>query len=199
MIDRKAFFDGYRAAFGRLQHEQVAGLETLLWAIEHDTQDDLRWFAYMLATVKHECADTWHPIVEKGPRPYFDKYEPGTGVAKRLGNTEPGDGYRFRGRGYVQITGRANYKRLTDVLHCPNLETDPDRALSPSLAYLILSTGMRDGLFTGVKLSDCIPLDSYANYLSARRIVNGMDQASRIAGFAKSFETILEGATHGTN
>ena len=63
-INRKKFFDGYRAAWGPLKHGQVAGLEQILGMMENDADlSDLRHAAYMLATVKHECADTWAPII----------------------------------------------------------------------------------------------------------------------------------------
>jgi len=77
-INRKKFFDGYRAAWGSLKHGQVAGLEHILGLMEQDADlSDIRHAAYMLATVKHECADTWQPIIERGTPAYFDKYEPG--------------------------------------------------------------------------------------------------------------------------
>lgn len=196
-IDHTAFFNGYRAAYGRLTQGVVSGLELLGHNMESDPDlKNLQWAAYMLATVKHECADTWQPIVERGPRSYFDKYETGTPIGKRLGNTEPGDGWRFRGRGYVQITGRANYARMTDVLKLApdaDLTQDPEQALRPTIAYQIMSVGMRKGLFTGKKLGDYINATG-CDYRNARRIINGVDQAARIAQYAATIEGIMRTA-----
>ena len=145
----------------------------------------------MLATVKHECADTWAPITEFGKVSYFDKYDADTPLGHRLGNTEDGDGYRFRGRGYVQITGRANYARLGELLGMGGqLVQNPDLALDPVIAYRIMSAGMRKGSFTGKKLSDYISPNS-CDYLNARRIINGTDQAQKIAGYATAIEKVL--------
>ena len=196
-IDHTAFFNGYRNAYGRLTQGVVSGLELLGRNMEVDPDlRNLRWASYMLATVKHECADTWQPIVERGSRSYFDKYETGTPLGRRLGNTEPGDGWRFRGRGYVQITGRANYARLTQVLKLgpeADLVRDPDQALRPAIAYQIMSVGMRKGLFTGKKLSDYVGL-GVCDYRNARRIINGVDQAALIAQYAVTIEAILREA-----
>jgi putative chitinase len=191
-IDRKAFFDGYRSAFGKLKQSQVNGLGLLLSSIEdYDDLPDVRWVAYVLATVKHECAETWQPIVERGPRDYFAKYEPDTDLGKRLGNIEPGDGFLFRGRGYVQITGRANYARVSRLIDsAAGLEHQPDRALIPAVAYEIMAVGMRDGLFTGRKLRDYF--NAHTDYIRARQIVNGLDQAQRIADYAAQFEQIID-------
>lgn len=51
----------------------------------------------------------------------------GTWGANNLGNTQPGDGYRFRGRGLIQLTGRANYKALGAIY-----ELNPDLLLTPA-------------------------------------------------------------------
>lgn len=198
-FDRDKFFAAYRLAFpSRLSQSQVGGLNTLLSSIETDPHlTDIRHVAYMLATVKHECADTWQPIVERGARSYFDKYEAGTAIGKRLGNIYRGDGYVYRGRGYVQITGRANYQRLSLAIgHADGLVHVPERALIPEIAYEILSIGMRKGLFTGKRLSDYID-ESGCDYVQARRIINGVDRASLIASYAQSIESILRASITG--
>lgn len=52
---------------------------------------------------------------------------------KDLGNTEPGDGKRFKGRGYIQITGRSNYKHFGDKIGI-DLIADPEKAKDPEIA-----------------------------------------------------------------
>lgn len=176
--DRAKFFGRYRTVFGPLRSQsQVDGLETLLGLMETDPWPDIRDEAYFLATVKHECADTWQPIVERGSRSYFDRYE----GRKDLGNTQPGDGYLFRGRGYVQVTGRANYEKF-------GIADRPEDALQARSAYGIAMTGMLGGLFTGKKLAD------FPDYVNKRRVVNGLDNAELIAGYARNCEGILRTA-----
>ncbi|HTS55791.1 MAG TPA: hypothetical protein VMH26_21185 [Burkholderiales bacterium] len=191
-FDRAIFFDLYRKQYGSLNQAQVDGLEALLAGLEQDVDvTDVRWAAYMLATVKHECADTWEPAVEKGPLSYFDQYNAGTDKGKRLGNVAPGDGYRFRGRGYVQITGRANYLKLSQALGVGSaLVDDVEQALDPQIAYQIMSYGMRNGAFTGKKLSDYIS-GAACDYFNARRIINALDQADRIRGYANNLAAAL--------
>ncbi|HEX5717209.1 MAG TPA: hypothetical protein VF179_13680 [Thermoanaerobaculia bacterium] len=196
-FNHTTFFNGYRGLFGKLNQTQVSGLDNLLGYIELDADvSDIRWVAYMLATVKHECADTFQPITERGAKSYFDKYEPGTKIGKNLGNTVKGDGYLYRGRGYVQITGRTNYQKMTDKLSLTgdeDLILHPDSALHPDIAYRIMSFGMRTGAFTGKKLSDYINA-AKCDYTNARRIINALDQAAKIEGYAVNFETVLKNA-----
>lgn len=193
-FNHTSFFNGYRTIYGKISQSQVSGLDNLLGYIELDNDvTDLRWAAYMLATVKHECADTFQPITEKGPKSYFDKYDAGTSLAKQLGNTVKGDGYTFRGRGYVQITGRANYQSMGNNLGITgedDLVLHPDNTLHPDVAYRIMSYGMRKGSFTGKKLGDYIKAGN-ADYRNARRIINGLDKTDLIKGYAVSFETVL--------
>jgi hypothetical protein len=196
-IDRKKFYDAYREAFESLNQSQVDGLNQLLNMIEKDPEMvNIRIVAYILATVKHETAHTWQPIVEKGSKEYFDKYEPITGLGLKLGNRTMGDGYKYRGRGYVQLTGRFNYHkmslRLSGLLE-KNVDfvEYPDTILEPEIAYLILTIGMREGLFTGKRLSDYITTPRNYDFYYARRVVNGLDKANLIASYADSLLGIL--------
>lgn len=88
--------------------------------------------AAFLAQAAHETGGfKW--MHELGGRSYFNKYEPGTAIGKRLGNTQIGDGYRFRGRGIFQLTGRYNYQRYGELL-AVDLVHNPDSAADPIIA-----------------------------------------------------------------
>ncbi len=172
-----------RKQFGALKQGQVDGINRLVvhmavakTPIEHQ--------AYLLATAWHETAATMQPIHERGKVTYFNKYEPGTRIGKVLGNTKPGDGYAYRGRGYVQLTGRANYAAAGRKLGI-DLVGKPDLALDPDHAADILIKGCSEGWFTTKKLSD------YTDYENMRRVVNGTDRAELIAGYADMFEAAL--------
>ncbi len=105
-----------------------------------------------------------------------------------VGNTPAadGDGYTYRGRGYVQLTGRANYAKVGAALGLDLLHK-PDMALDPIIAAMILVRGCCDGWFTGKKLGDYLPDD----YRGARRVVNGTDKQDVIASYAREFEAAL--------
>lgn len=147
-----------------------------------------RWLAYMLATAFHETARTMQPITEYGPKSYFNKYD----GRKDLGNVLPGDGYRYRGRGFVQLTGRRNYTFATSRVG-EDLVAKPELALDPAIAAQIMFTGMSDGWFTGKKLSDYFN-GSKTDWKNARRIINGTDKAATIAGYAMAFNNALVAA-----
>lgn len=198
----KFFYAAVRKSLfgGKLLPAQVTGLDQIVRAWKDAPGDlDLRWLAYALATVYHETARTMQPIREKGGDAYFfrmyDKDSPDEArrkVAERLGNVKAGDGVLFHGRGYVQITGRRNYKlfeRRLDV----DLTSDADaadRMLEPKYAAKVMVQGMTEGLFTGKSLSDYFT-DKKSDWINARRIINGVDRAEDIAGYARKFHSAL--------
>lgn len=134
--------------------------------------------AYVLATAFWETNRTMLPVEEA----YYlgskaERYRQGLRY------------YPWHGRGFVQLTWEANYIRAGKEIGA-DLTTDPARAMDPQIAAEVLVRGSRDGWFTGKKLSHYIN-DGRADYVSARRIINGTDCARQIADIALDYEHAL--------
>jgi putative chitinase len=197
-MNMKIFFERVRSSFGALSQKQVDGFNAILSGWTMQGGEDLRWLAYMLATAWHETGEAMQPINELGGTNYFTRmYDPppaGTrpSVAEDLGNTRPGDGARYHGRGYVQLTGRGDYRKMGKKLNI-DLEGNPDLALDADVAEEIMFAGMRDGDFTGKKLPDYFSA-SKDDPVNARRIINGTDKADLIAGYHRNFLVAIKSA-----
>ena len=87
------------------------------------------------------------------------------------------------------ITGATNYKRIGSKIGV-DLFNNPDLALVSDNSVKILVMGMKEGWFTGKKLSDYITRTT-KDYKNARRIINGVDKAQKIADEATIFEKAL--------
>ena len=90
--------------------------------------------AQFMAQCAHESAN-FSTLVELGGPEHFKNYDPqfNPRKAKQLGNTQPGDGERYKGRGFLQVTGRDNYRRIGQSLKLP-LEADPTMLERPNVA-----------------------------------------------------------------
>jgi putative chitinase len=89
-----------------------------------------------LAQLAHESGEfRWMEEIW-GPTTAQRRYEPVSDLAKRLGNSQPGDGKRYKGRGPIQLTGRANYQRFGQLLGI-DLVSKPERAAEPEVAFRV--------------------------------------------------------------
>lgn len=194
-MDRAAFFADLRKGLlgPTLDQDEVSGCEAVLDAM---AGLPLSWCAYALATAYHETAHTMQPIREFGGPKYLTRMYDVTGarpaLARQMGNTEPGDGVKYCGRGYVQLTWKVNYAKAGAKIGV-DLVNHPDRAMVPANAARIMREGMVEGWFTGKRLKDYLPtrLGFLSQYQQARRIINGTDKAALIAGYAMQFEAAL--------
>lgn len=176
---------------GKLMQSQVEGMDAILDEWDKRKLEDPRWLAYMLATAFHETAFTMQPIHEYGRKDrlirLYDVQGSDPGRAKRYGNTTPGDGARYCGRGYVQLTWKNNYAAFTQILQV-DLVNNPERALEPKIAAQIMFEGMIRGTFTGVSLSKFFkPGSLESDWFNARKIINGLDKADTIGRYARAF------------
>lgn len=207
-MNRSAFYASVRqrasGVFGTsLSQSQVQGIEAILDEAER-RGTPLQHLAYILATAYHESAHTMQAVRETlaktddgAIRALESAWKRGKlpWVKTTYWRKDP-DGKSWFGRGLVQITHKANYAKL-GLLIGIDLVKDPSKALELSTAVKILFVGMELGSFTDKSLSDYIG-NGRADYVGARRVVNGTDKAETIAGYAKAFEKALRDAGYAT-
>lgn len=217
-MNRANFYASVRqrasGVFGRsLSQSQVQGVEAILdEARRRGTQ--LYHLAAILAEAYHETGGRMQPVEEnlnysaRRMGQVWPKRFPTTASAQpyagnpralankvyggRLGNVAPDDGWRYRGRGLAQITGRANYSKF-------GLAANPDAASDMAMAVRILFDGMERGLFTGRKLADYDYLVTRGpdvpgyRYYQSRSIINDDVATNGVAidGYGKAFERAL--------
>lgn len=184
---------------------EFAGCDAILRACAL-VQSPLAFVAYQLATPYLETSHTMLPIKEYGGNAYYTRLYDVNGQnpdrARKNGNVLPGDGPRYCGRGLVQLTWKNNYAHADKRLHELGILKDgeslvdtPDLAMRPDVAGAILVVGMQEGWFTGKKLADYLPTSGpadLASFTTARRIINGLDRANDIAGYAMQFQAALQ-------
>ena len=216
-MDRARFFAELRRSphiFGKsLSAGQV---ETLEMMIDEGLRQNVmrQQLAYIMSTAYGEAGSSLKPVAEnlsytaerirqvwptrfksvaeakpyaRNPQKLANKVYGG-----RIGNgpESSGDGWMFRGRGLVQITGRANYRKF-------GIENTPDEALKLSKAIRIMFDGMLQGIFTGKRLGEYINFNKQ-DYTNARRVVNGTFDAARYARNAQAFDDALNAAGYAT-
>lgn len=172
-----------------LKPDQKAGLEAIL-AAAAAAEWPLSFTAYALATAFHETAATMQPVreafwlSESWRKAHLAKY------------------YPHYGRGYVQLTWKKNYERADRELGLGGkLVANLDLAMKADVSAPIMIKGMEEGWFCASKDGARHDLARHvaksgpstrAQYQSARRIINGVDKADKIAGEAIAFQSALQ-------
>ncbi|WP_218081940.1 hypothetical protein [Anthocerotibacter panamensis] len=169
--------------------------------------------AYILATAEGEAQlgnlmrEGWIPSQVTEQRGY-------DAAGNNLGNTinknpnenyTNGDGYRFRGRGFVQVTGRAHYQEWSKKLNLEgvDLTENPEKLEDPAIAAEVAARGMLEGSFTkggrslkryldSSKIKDDKALDEA--FLKARTIINGdgAKNGHSFAGKARKYYDLIK-------
>jgi len=186
-MDSTKFFDEIKVNLfhGHLTQVQVDNINGILSELLKKNITDVRWIAYILATVYHETASTMRPIEEYGKGA---GYRYGKKI-KRSGLPYTTPDQIYYGRGFIQLTWYENYQLFGRLLNI-DLLNQPDLALQVDIATEILIEGMTKGDFTG-KYLEIYFNDKITDWVNARKIVNGLDKAVLIAGYGKTFFSAL--------
>ncbi len=187
LINRDQFYAGIRTnLFPTLQQPQVDGINAILDEYELRQLSDSRWLAYILATAYHETAKTMQPIEEYG-KGAGHKY--GQHI-KQSGETYDTPDQLYYGRGHTQNTWYEIYDMLTNEATKAGKDWDflnqPELLLTMECSIWAMFECMIHGRYTGVSLSRYFNA-STADWTNARKIINGLDKADLIAGYAMMF------------
>jgi putative chitinase len=197
-----AFFDFLRK--GKLlgpdlSASEVAGVSAILaacgaagWGIAYTS--------YALGTAYLETGATMQPVMEanwlseESRNRYFFRMYDINGArpkkARELGNIHPGDGAKFPGMGYPQMTGRTNYTNASKDLGF-DLVNNPKLAMRPDIAAAVMIWGIGKGKFTTKKAADYLPASgpaTPAQFKDARPIINGHDRDDDVAAYCIEFQ-----------
>lgn len=176
--------------FGSLPSYQLEPLEAILNELYRRDVEDIGIYAYVLATAYHETAR------------FKYKEEIGKGKGKDYGSYHTiirGNRQRYYGRGWAQITWLRNYSKMS--IKCSRaFDEEVDLVSYPNKVYedhrvnaFIICEGMLTGSFTGKNIYDYVDQFGPLDFVNARRVVNGTDNAQLIAGYANKFLEALNG------
>ncbi len=188
-MSRETFYAAIRPTLGGVvttKAKESIGAAIDEWDSREDFTD-LRWLAYMLATMLGETGQNMSPVREG-----FTK----TDIQARAFVRSRGyryaaevNGNVYYGRGNVQLTWDFNYKNMGAILGI-DLYNNPDLALQPDVAVKIMFEGMKRGTFTGKKLAHYFN-EKVEDFDNARRIINGTDRMVEIGNYGRAFHRAL--------
>ncbi len=156
---------------GNFSQGQQSGLETIL---QEAGDIDKRHLAYIYATIYHETGRKMQPVKEFGSEAYL--------------RSKPY--YPFYGRDLCQTTHSYNYQKVKDFSGI-DVVSNPDLIGQMPLAAKVAITFMQKGWYTGKKLSDYFN-DEKSDPINARRIINSLDCANKIATYYEQFLAALK-------
>jgi hypothetical protein len=124
-------------------------LPGIMQGLREKNLDDPQMVRYALATIQAETS-SFRPISEgvgnsnttQGGQPY-DKYDYRTDI----GNNAKGDGALYHGRGFIQLTGKTNYKNYGDAIQHPELVNNPELANDPAIAGQLFAAYLKNKEF----------------------------------------------------
>lgn len=180
MFDKAPFYANLRHGIlgPTIEPNELQGCEAILAAM---AGTPLSHCAYALSTAYHETARTMQPVREA----YW------LSENWRKANLRYWPWY---GRGFVQLTWEANYKRAdTELGLGGTLLANADRAMELDIAAQVMRRGMVEGWFTAHTLAKHLPgrIGTVEQFEGARRIINGTDKAGSIAVYACQFQAAL--------
>ena len=149
--------------------------------------------AAFVAQLAHESGQLRFMEEIWGPTDAQRRYEPASTLAAKLGNTQAGDGKRFKGRGPIQITGRSNYGRFGSLLSL-DLLAAPERAAVPDTAFRVAALfWQKNGLN---EIADQATSEAFREM--TRRInggFNGLKEREQFYATARAVLGVAAGAT----
>jgi len=181
-----------------LSQQQVDGINGILAAFDTHGDGWRSTLAYALATAYHETGGRMSPVREgfastdEGARRAVNRLAaqrgPNSAVAK-YAQPQPPHGHVYYGRGQVQLTWLDNYRRSSADAGVDLVE-NPDAMLDPLISARVLIRGLMDGRWNGHGHGIHHYLGQ-GDWINARRTVNVLDKAEKIAAYAHAFDAAL--------
>jgi predicted chitinase len=183
--------DQLHAIMPALKPEKAAALLPFVQAAltEFSIEAPARCAAF-LAQVAHESGQFRFMEELWGPTPQQLRYEPVTDLSVKLGNTEVGDGKRFKGRGPIQITGRGNYQTYGGLIGI-DLVGNPPRAAAPEVGFRTAGLFWRKNGLN--ELADRVTDDAFKTI--TKRINGGLNGLAERQAFYAVAKSVLGVAT----